>query len=252
MNFEFANYCPQLFYLAKGGMRPPEPLASSILVNIGGYFLITANHVFENKRLDEVILFVGSEKIVTLCGDTAFYKPIGSRDNIDLFIVKLDDPLVNIIKTRYQFLHHKNIDLSESSVFSKPYVFFGFIANKTKLKRKTFESSPFSMCTVSKEIPLDDKPGFSNKETLYLSYNRRKQSYLDRSSRNIGPGDLQGLSGGGVWEIIKENRPELKLAGIMIEERLNKGYIIATKAYLIVDLLHQRFRISRNMYNSDG
>ena len=99
MNFEFANYCPQLFYLNKSGNQPPEPLVSSILVNIGGYFLITANHIFKNNRLNEVIMFVGSEKIARMYGDVGFYKPIVGKDNIDIAIVKVPDQLVNEIKT---------------------------------------------------------------------------------------------------------------------------------------------------------
>jgi hypothetical protein len=219
-------------------------------VNFGGYFLITANHVFENKTIDEIIIFTGPGTIVRLYCDLGFYLPVAGNDNIDLAVLQLPEPLLLDLQKRYNFLHHKNIALSGISPEVKEFMLYGFIANQTKPKSRSFESNQFGMLTVRKDIPINHPSGFTERENIWLSYNRRKQSFLDSNFRNIGPKDLRGLSGGPVWAVFgSKKKPEQRiciLAGIMIEQRIDKGYIIASKIHMLANILQLRFGIGQN------
>lgn len=252
MNFDFAHFCPQLFYLPKNSAGLPEPLASAVLVNIGDHFLVTAKHVFEKKSINEVFIFIGPGKIVRLYGDLGFYLPVGERDTLDIAMLRLPEDLVKNLSQRYSFLHHKNIDFTSKHQTASEFMLYGFVANQTELKNRIFESNQFGMLTKSRKIPANHPSGFSNKENIWLSYNRRKQSFIDSSSRNIGPKDLRGLSGGGVWAVfdheIHPHRRYYMLVGIMIEQRIDRGYIISSGTQMLVGILHHRFGISPNAY----
>jgi len=59
---------------------------------------------------------------------------------------------------------------------------------------------------------------------------------MDNDVKKMGPKDLKGLSGGGIWLSVagkRVNTYRYILVGIMIEERLERGFIIGTKINLI-------------------
>ncbi len=252
MSFQFEDYCPQLFFLRKGCSGPPEPLASSVLVNINGYYLLTANHVFEDKTMDEVVIFMGDDRIIRLYGDVGYYLPVGDQDNIDIAVLQLPDTLGIELSQRFKFLHHKNVAFTGLENHISEFFFYGFIAHQTQLEGKIFESDQFGLLTTKKEIPADETSGFNDNEHLWLTYNRRKQSFIDSEQRNLGPNDLRGLSGGGVWAVTQSattDRPAtLQLAGIMIEQRVKKGFIIASRVNMLIGILYQRFGINPASY----
>jgi hypothetical protein len=252
MSFQFHHFCPQLFFRKKGSSEPPEPLATAILVNLGEYFLITANHVFDKREIDEIFIFIDSDQTVQLYGEIGFYMPVAGYDYIDIAVLRLDERLVKKLSQRFQFLHFKNIAFTGVPNDINEFVFFGFIAHQTELKGNMIESEQFAMVTNRKKIPVNSPSGYNDQEHIWLIYNRGKQSFIDSNSTNIGPRDLTGLSGGGVWALVQRptlNRPAvLQLAGIMIEERIKKGYIVASKIHMLIGILSQKFGLNPASY----
>lgn len=244
MFFPFQKSCLQLFYCRNEHGITPQPLATAILVNINGCFLITAKHVFNKASIDEVGIITSDGKMARLYGDLGFYLGDPETDSIDIAVLKLPDPLIEELTLSHHFLHHKNIAFTNNQDITSQYFFYGFIAKQTSLRRKTFESTPFAMLTRRLVLKNIESMGYNDRENLLLVYNRRKQSFIDSHQINHGPNNLSGLSGGGVWEVKKNlGKNIFTLTGIMIEQRLDRGFIVSTRIHLILAILAQRFGV---------
>jgi len=85
--------------------------------------------------------------------------------------------------------------------------------------------------------------GLNYTSNMTLKYNRRKQTSLFGNQIQIGPKDLTGLSGGGIWHVVQDkDKPYLQhcsLVGIMTEQlhAINRGIIVGTKICLILEIL---------------
>jgi len=104
------------------------------------------------------------------------------------------------------------------------------------LERYEFKVEYFGFLTNFRRYKKIEKMGFSYSNNITLEYNRRKQSYFDEDIPKFGYKDLKGLSGGGIWLSVEGKNPgtfNYILVGIMIEERIDRGFIIGTKIDLI-------------------
>ncbi|MCY1538135.1 hypothetical protein D9M68_736590 [compost metagenome] len=112
---------------------------------------------------------------------------------------------------------------------------FGYVNKKTQLEDRAFYSPPFGYLTTIRQYRNFEKLGFSYQNNVSLEYNR-KQSYLDEEVRMLGFKDLKGMSGGGIWLSVagkRRNTYDYILVGIMIEERIDRGFVIGTRISLI-------------------
>lgn len=235
------DYTPQLFYHSKAthNTLAPEQFASGNLIKTESkHLLITCKHVFDNIKIDDIIILTHSGFAVRLLPEKTRF--ISSKSNIDVAIIEFDYEQVSALKGRYSFLHHSNLEFDHIYSSDNTYMLLGFINHQTKLESKAFHSSPFGFLTSFASLKNFEKMGFNKNENIAFDYNRRKQNYIDSDSINFGPKNLKGLSGGGIWHI-KQNERQLiqcTLTGIMIEERTEKGIIIGSKINLLRDFLH--------------
>jgi hypothetical protein len=240
----------QLFFHSTkaGATNIPEQIASGIFIKTNDkFFLLTCKHVFENIKGNDVIIFIHSGKIVRLTSKIEF---VSTNENIDLAVIELNPLQAKNIEEQYSFLHYKNIEFYHDFNNSKMYMLLGFINKQTLLENKSFKAMPFGYLTTIKNIKKIGEIGFNYLENITLGYNRRKQSFIDSSSINFGPKDLKGLSGGGIWFCKQHpNVPNLldcSLVGLMIEERIERGFIIGSKISLIQETLIKTFGAKLN------
>jgi hypothetical protein len=213
----------------------PVQIASGVLIKRHKkHFLLTCKHVFDHIKISDVIILTSSGFSVRLPDEIKFVN--NATDSIDLALVEIKKERLAALKYRYSFLPYKNLGFSH--VFDEDlfYMLYGYINKHTELKEQAyFEVASFAHLTNIRYYKRFEELGFNYNENISLEYNRRKQSDFD-DTRMISPKDLKGMSGGGIWLSVagrKKDTYHYLLVGIMIEERLERGFIIGTKIRLI-------------------
>ena len=215
----------------------PQQVASGVLIKRSSkYFLLTCKHVFDHIRSKDVIILTSMGFAVRLPTKVTFIN--NETDSIDLALLHLKGERVRELKSRYSFLPAKHLGFDHIFDPDLYYMFVGFLNKKTILSGWEFYSPPFGFLTNFRPYKKIKKLGFNYDDNITLEYSIRKQSDLDDPSdeRKLGPKELKGLSGGGIWLSVAGKRPHTYnylLLGIMIEERLDRGFIIGTKIDLI-------------------
>ena len=211
--------------------NPPIQIASGVLVKYASKFLlITCKHVFDGIKPEDVIILTRAGFAVRLPNDIKFIND--ENNSIDLAVITLKGHRLKELKSCYSFLPHKNIGFKHNFDEELYYMLFGFVNSKTTLNDFEFYAQPFGYLTNIRSYKNFEKMGFSYNNNITLEYNRRKQSDLNDEVRQIGYNDLKGMSGGGVWLSVEGKKPntyEYILVAIMIEQRISRGFIIATK-----------------------
>lgn len=239
--FPILKYTVQLyFYPSKNAdidqrHDAPIPIASGILIKgLSTYFLLTCKHVFDNINIDDVIILTSSGFSVRLPYQVKYIN--NDTDSIDLALIQLTGERLKELKTCYSFLSYKNLGFNHIFDDDLFYMLFGFINKRTGLKDYIFSVESFGYLTNTRKYKKIEELGFNYNENVTLEYNSRKQSDIQDEIKKMGPKDLKGLSGGGIWLSIagkNANTYRYILVGIMIEERLERGFIIGTKIELI-------------------
>ena len=246
------SYSPQLFYFPKfrkgyDTLPKLEPMATGVLFVVdNNYFLVTARHVFADAHLNDIAI-MREESVVNLGGEIQFFIMPDKQDNIDLAVVKLHPEVAAIISKSYSFLPYQSIAFDHIHNHTELYFCFGFVNSQQKVLGKVVEQVPFGFYTQLKQINNYTSYGFQETENISLRYNRRNQGMVGADNISHGPRNLEGLSGGGIWNIIRtgENRHihNCSLVGIMIEQRQKEGMIVGTKIHLLAELLLKGFGI---------
>jgi len=247
--FPVLKYTVQLYYSPEIKDKPldinkppPQQIASGVLIRNGSkFFLLTCMHVFDNIKVDDVVILVSFWFSVRLPSKAIFIN--NANNSIDLAVVPIKGARISALKSRFAFLPSKYLGFNHFFDEDLYYMPFGFINKQTKLDGREYYSEPFGFLTGIRHFKKIEKIGFNYGNNITLEYNRRKQSYLydETDKRNFGPKDLKGLSGGGIWLSVEGKKPEsynYLLMGIMIEERTDRGFVIGTKIDLIRELLN--------------
>jgi hypothetical protein len=240
------KYTVQLYYSPvpkepfEVDILPPVQIASGVLIqNSRCFFLITCKHVFDNIKIDDVVILTSMGFAVRLSDTIRFVND--ANDSIDLALIELKDERVRELQSVYSFLPYKNLGFSHVFDEQLYYMLFGYVNKKTKLEDNAFFADPFGYLTTVRQYRNFEKLGFSYENNISLEYSR-KQSYLDDDVRMLGFKDLKGMSGGGIWLSIegkRRNTYNYILVGIMIEERIERGFVIGTRISLIEKHLNE-------------
>lgn len=236
--FPILKYTVQLYYRPEQkeiDNLPPEQIASGVLIKRSTkYYLLTCKHVFDNIKVDDVIILTTGGLAVRLPNAALFIND--DKDSIDLALIQIKDARIKELKSLYSFLPYRNLGLKHEFDEKLFYMLYGFINKKTKLEANAFFVEPFAYLSTFRRYKKIEKFGFSYENNITLEYSR-KQSYLgDDDVRMLGYKDLKGLSGGGIWLSVQGRMPDTYnyiLVGIMIEERIERGYIIGTRIKLL-------------------
>ncbi len=244
------DFTPQLFYFPRyrelvDSRLKPEPIGSCVLVDINGEsFLLTAKHTFQNVNLKDVSIFAG-DRMITLGGDISYFLAEEESDPIDIAIVKLHPEMAKIVRRHFKFLPHQYLDLDHTFHNKYQYNFCGFINDLTEVVENSI--TPYRYSYVGRpnlEFKLE-KNGYYRHSNIAIKFGRRNQRNLGDTFSTHGPKEYNGLSGCGLWHLQIENGKvcNINLVGIMIEQRLERGVLIATKLNVIKGLLDLRFGI---------
>lgn len=237
--FPVLKYTVQLYLHKIPGDEAPVQIASGILIKgISKCFLLTCKHVFDDIDIEDVIILTSLGFAVRLYKEIQFIN--NNNNSIDLALVELKNERLDHLKSHYSFLPFKNLGFDHVFHEDLYYMLFGFINKRTGLKVNAFNVESFGYLTNIRNYKRIGELGFSYKENVTLEYNRRKQSDIGDDVKEIGPKDLKGLSGGGIWLSVagkRANTYRYILVGIMIEERLERGFIIGTKINFIKDAI---------------
>jgi hypothetical protein len=217
----------------------PVQIASGILIkNDSKFYLLTCKHVFDNINTYDVVVFIGAGLAVRLPYKIEYIN--NENDSIDLALIQLKGERVRGLKSCYTFL--PSVNLGFNHIFDEElyYMLFGFINKRTSLKGIAFHTESFAFLTGIRRYKKIEKMGFSYDNNITLEYNRRKQGNFEDDSSSFGFKDLKGLSGGGVWLSVEGKKPDTfdyLLVSILIEERIDRGFVIATKVDLLRNFL---------------
>jgi hypothetical protein len=245
--FPVSKYTVQLYYSPKKEYfplniddPPPQQIASGILIKrTSKCFLLTCMHVFDNIKLSDVVILTSAGFAVRLPDEVTFIN--NENNSIDLALIPLKAERLRELKNRYSFLPSKNLGFNHTFDEDLYYMLFGFINKKTTLKSRAFYADSFGYLTGIRRYKKIEKLGFSYDNNITLEYNRRKQGdFEDDTVRQSGPKDLRGWSGGGIWLSVAGKKPHTFnyiLVGVMIEERIDRGFVIGTKIGLIEKFL---------------
>jgi len=237
--FPIAKYTVQLYHHQAN--KPfdeiiPSQIASGVLVRKHEkYFLLTCKHVFDHIAPSDVIILTTSFFAIRLPDEIKFIN--NATDSIDLALVEFKGHRLVMVKRYYFFLPYRNMGFNH--VFSEDlyYMLYGYINKRTELKDYAFQAESFGYLTTFRRYRKFEKLGFNYEENISLEYNRRKQGdFEDDTVVQLGPKELKGMSGGGIWLSVAGRKRETYrylLVGVMIEERLDRGFIIGTKVKLI-------------------
>lgn len=243
-DFPISKYTVQLYY-APVKQNPivdeenthPEQIASGVLIQyFTKYFLVTCKHVFDNIKQEDVIIWLSAGFAVRLPNEVEFIND--DKDSIDLALIEMKAERLEALKSQYSFLATEYIGLDHQFDEELYYMLYGYINKKTLRDGFSFFADTFGFLTNIRRYSKIEKLGFSYENNITLEYNCRKQSnlYEDDEKRLFGPKDLKGLSGGGIWLSVEGKNPETYnyiLVGIMIEERIDRGFVIGTKIALV-------------------
>jgi hypothetical protein len=242
--FLVAKYTVQLYFHPAGkpfGENVPVQIASGILIRkYRKYFLLTCKHVFNGINISDVIILTRSLFAVRLPDEIKFIN--NDTDSIDLALVELKSHRLTMLKSYYSFLPYRNLGFKHIFDEDLYYMFFGFINKRTELKDYALEAESFGYLTNIRHYRKFEELGFNYRENVSLEYNRRKVGDFNDDTRvMMGPKELKGMSGGGIWLSVADRKRDTYrylLVGIMIEERLDQGFIIGTKIGLIQNHLN--------------
>ncbi|MDB5231043.1 MAG: hypothetical protein JWN76_1848 [Chitinophagaceae bacterium] len=251
-----AKYTVQLYYhpLKKDGqirIEIPHPvqMASGVLIKNGqNHFLLTCKHVFDNISPQDIIILTEEGFAVRLPRDVHFIDK--NSNSIDLTLIRLSGARVMELKSRYSFLPGKCLGFNHKFDEELWYMLYGFINKKTTRKSKEFQVESFGYLTNTRKYKKIEKIGFCYDNNITLEYNRRKQGYFENDRSSFGFKELKGWSGGGIWcsvEGKKKNTYNYFLVGIMIEERIERGFVVGNKIDLIENALRSHYRCGQNI-----
>lgn len=244
--FPVAPYTVQLYYapqkdtIAASYVPAPTQVASGVLISHStSFYLLTAKHVFDNIRTEDIVILTTMGFAARILNENVTFID-NETNNIDLALIKLTTLQVNELKSRYSFLPGQHLGFNHTFDEELFYMSYGFINKRTTLKFTDFSVESFGHLSNFRQYKKIDKLGFSYTNNITLEYNRRKQSGLLDDNRQFGFRDLKGLSGGGIWLAVQSDEPntfDYILVGILIEERIDRGFIIGTKIDLIAESL---------------
>lgn len=240
--FPVLKYTVQLYYSPESKeteddyeRKPLIQIASGVLIkNTSKFFLLTCKHVFDNIRVEDVVILTSWGFAVRLPNEVQFIN--NDNDSIDLALIQLRAERVDHLKVHYSFLPKKNLGFKHIFDEDLWYMMFGFINKRTTLKSPEFYVESFGFLTFIRRYKKIEKIGFNYENNITLEYNRRKQGNFNDDLSSFGYKDLKGLSGGGIWLSVEGKKPDTFnyiLVGIMIEERIDRGFVIGTKIDLI-------------------
>ncbi|RAJ89923.1 hypothetical protein LX87_05612 [Larkinella arboricola] len=255
---EILRYTLQLYEVQKdvddydpSEVVSPEPIASSVLLQIQGYyFLVTAGHVFDRKVKNNIGFMINNE-IHFIMGQLRYsdVKQDETSNKVDLAILKLDPDVVQALNVKYKFINSELISFDHSIVNTPSYLIVGYPIRKTKVdkvKRKIIPS-PLIFITGEADQSEYNRLKFDPLVNVLLKYRQKKVKNFTnkRVEQHTNP---QGISGCGVWYIANFIKPEgglpdFKLMGIIIEQNESKTILIATRIHILTEAIRKSFKI---------
>jgi hypothetical protein len=166
-----------------------------IIRHLGKNYLVTANHVLDERKEGGVHCFVGPNKIMKIVGHKFFTEPKnpGLEDSIDIAVVQLTTNVLPYEKSAWEFIHLAPPMLPRSS---KNYLVAGFPETKniTRNFDKKVDSQPYIYIGNSPSCEVYERLGIGEATHILVDFNRK-----------IGIGNLKenadfpkpvGMSGG--------------------------------------------------------
>ncbi|MCO5240536.1 MAG: hypothetical protein M9904_10825 [Chitinophagaceae bacterium] len=241
-----APYTCQLFVKEAGKMKR---YASGVLAMLSNsIYLLTALHVVEHiSESNTLFVELGEDAYIELNGSVMGIKGIESR--IDLGYIRLTDKQVLSLSLRYKFL---TIDrfLFPNGFFQEPvYCVYGYPTQINKgisyfVKEQSKKVYDYYQLNMNDHVVLEFMGKATNIKT-YIMEKVKIQHY--------------GLSGGGVWYTVLENKgnrfkAHAYLVGIMTEFRTGKyPSLIANSINILlhamIDSEGLKFKFNSRMHN---
>jgi hypothetical protein len=246
---KLTKYTCQLFIDKVGKKEYSQPFGSGTLFTHNkNYYLLSCAHVLADQKPGSTYIFKSKNEISTIGGENLFTRLPKSNnrddDKYDFAIVKLNKETTKAFINR----GHKFLDEADILTGYKPDVkdlamCIGYPANRTKVNTqlKTVELMGLKYISQFKILDLT-KFGCNPNFHLFVKYSIN--NFINRTDKLKARGPKPaGLSGGGVWAIIKNDKNEIdvRLVGILTEYSEKHSVLISTRIDLLIDSIRQKF-----------
>ena len=238
-------YTPYLFQIGEPNILEtydPQPIATAVLIHYQYPLLITTRKTIQKYGKYNVGICFKPDGIERLAGKVEYH----TDENIDIAVIKLDDNLVEMLKSQYLFLNNNSIDFNHEFHEYNFYTLFGGLNHITSAhKTKNIFNIEFLNHTTSYKAFSKKDSSIYNVDQHVLFDKARVQRDIDTWNRELGVKYLDGIQGGGVWieESAPEGEPIPKLVAIMVEGIPQKATVVAVKIKVIREILRERFQI---------
>lgn len=221
-------------------------IGSSVLIrHRNKKLLVTAAHVVDQRSWTD--LFVLADELISFSGlmfITASKLKDRDDDTIDFAILPIDGSELDVFGDD-DFVDSADVDLSNTYEPGAIFMLYGFPNSKNKVNDKSLKITPFRTRYSGTRLPFAEVPSrFSRHGDVHILVRRDKRYALDSAGNKIHRLGARGTSGGAMISLGNlapvtvmggGRKPEPKLAGIMIEDSVEAGCLVATRIGPILD-----------------
>jgi hypothetical protein len=224
----------------------PQLVGSCVLASIGGRtLLLTAAHVYDENEFSSFYIGNG-QKLVLLESDTvcATVRRSGTRhkDKLDLAVIPPLDRTVGDLH-QFRFLTPEQFDVGSGTVVRR-YIALGYpeTRNRPLYRRKVVASEATAYSAVPADEAVYPRCGFT--ETAHILIKFTRQRIVGDGGQIVTAPAPHGMSGGGLWHFEQAEEGEESaplLAGILTENPRNESVMAATRVFLVLHMIGERF-----------
>jgi len=212
----------------------PDRIGSCVLVRLdSGLFAFTAAHVI--REAESARLFAPSEgrggKLLPLPPCTAHLSSPATHNDLDVGVLVLPTRQLGPFQQRVflagsEIDHHDRPDDQASASF---YFVLGYPASRTQVKvsraKRHIHQRSFHCATNPVDAAEYVQEGMSQTDHVLLDFDHKR---IAIGGRRVNPPKLQGISGGGVFQISRETERG-PLVAIATRNRRNSQLIVGTR-----------------------
>lgn len=236
--------------LQKREVNGIEPAGSGVLIRANNdIFLVTAAHLLNDQTWPFLSIPGDSDTMINLQGELCTtYLTSNTKSKIDFSILRFY-PRMHKYLNKYSPINVDEILMNHRQIEKDQYIVAGYPIRKVKkesVKRK-YTAEPFSLLTHSISKKRYQKHDFEPNIFTLVAYQKRLQKF--GSNQIHTSGNPQGISGGGLFFIPEFSQsqidnPRHMLVGIMIENHQDKGFMMAIRIDIIVEVMRKEWNLT--------
>ena len=233
---------------------PPvvTPLGNGVMLDINGtYYIISAGHLMNIKDFPDLMIQAKNNKM-TLCNGklVTTYKTYGDSQKIDIAIFRFSQRQNKHIDGYYRFIKPNDIGIEHKTVETSSYIISGYPLNNIKkiTGQPVYIAEPLQVLTATARKRTYKKFGFDPKTHILVKLLGRIKPFSSKFKKRLKK--PTGISGSGLWyvpnwkKVDKNGVPEHILVGILTDNFIDQGFVVAVRIDFATDIISHNFGVS--------